>query len=75
MGEIVLRGIAIATVLQGVGCLRHGLVEAILRRRLCIRSHDDHSVAKGYRWGITGKQNTRKLDVDGKSERYRGTVA
>jgi hypothetical protein len=29
MGEVVLRSIAIA---PGVGCLRYGLVEAILRR-------------------------------------------
>lgn len=71
MGEIVLRSVAIATVLQSVGLLRRGPVEAILRRGLCIRSHVDHSVTERYGWGYLRKQNTRKLDVDEKNERYR----
>ena len=70
MSEIVLRSIAVAAVLQRVGLLRRGPVEAILRWGLCIRSHGDHSVAERYGWGYLRKQNTRKLDVDGKNGRY-----
>ena len=68
----MLRSIAVAAVLQRVGLLRRGPVEAILRWGLCIRSHGDHSVAKRYEWGYFRKQNTGKLDVDEKNGRYRG---
>lgn len=70
MSEIVLRSVTIAAVLQSVGLLRRGPVEAILRRRLCIRGHGDHSVAEWYGWGYLRKQNTRKLDVVEENERY-----
>lgn len=48
MGEIVVRSIAIAAVLQRVGLLRRRPVEATLRWGLRIRSHVDHSVAEVY---------------------------
>lgn len=46
VSEIMLRKIAIAPVLQAVRGLRHRLVEAVLLRCLCIRSHVDHSVVE-----------------------------
>lgn len=64
MSEIVLRSITMAAILQRVGLLRRGPVEAILWWGLCIRGHGDHSVAERYGWGYLRKQNTRKLNVD-----------
>jgi hypothetical protein len=69
MGEVVLRSIAVA---PSLGLLRHGLVEAILRRRLCIRSHGDHSVVERYQWGITGSKTQGNWMLMGKANGIEG---